>query len=439
MKRRIALLLSAVLLFGTFTARAQTSYKGSENFYSIISNVTYNDVSYLPVDHWSNDAIYLMSALGIIKGSDGNFNYEGYLSKSEGLALAFRISGLEETAESYRKVSVKNKELSPEKYNNTDPWADGYLRLAVDRNIMTVEEYTAEMAADYSLATFKKTEPVEKADFVIWLVKAMGLEKAEKLNYVLEYPELEEYTEEEKFYIETAMKNNILNGDGNTLDAKSYLTREQAAQVLYNVSDLCAEKLGIKVISGTVDHIDTKTEVLEETATVTRNIYVGDSVFTASKMYKMNGEAIDSTVSFDKEYCDIITLVSKQLPSDSSALVQADSVKCYVKGNKVICITKFESEKVEIKHNDEDYNDSKAYSGTLYFVDTDERCIVIADDKGEYVEIPYLPDAVFCNRNTELTPEMLNESWTDCPVYVFTILKKTGGLSRAYRVQVVSK
>ena len=104
----------------------------------------------------------------------------------------------------------------------------------------------------------------------------------------------------------------------------------------------------------------------------------------------------------------------------------------------MLCITKFNDVKTEIKHNDEDYNDSQAYSGTLYFVDADERLIVIENESG-YVEIPYLPDAVFCNRNTALTPEQLNESWTDCPVYVFTIVKKNGGISRAYRIQVVSK
>ncbi len=439
MKKSVSLLLAALLLLSSFGVNAQTVYKGNESFYKAVSAVTYNDVSYLPVDHWSNNAVYLMSALGIIKGSEGNFNNSGYLSKSEGLALSFRMAGLEPTAESYRKVLVKSKEVNPEKYNNIDSWADGYLRLAVDKDIISVSDYTKEIASDYSEATFKRWESVQKGDFIIWLVKAVGLERADKLNYVLDYRELDDYTEEERFYLETAMKNNILKGDGITLSARSPLTREQAAQILYNVTGLCLEGLGITVISGTVDRIDTKTEVEEETATVTRNIYISDYVFSASKMYKVEGEAIDSGVSLDKDYCDFITLSDKNLPSDSSALVQADNVKCYIKGEKVLCITKFGDKKTELTHNDSDYNDAQAYSGTLYFVDTDERCVVLIDDKGEYIEIPYLPDAVFCNRNTSLTAEDLNESWTDCPVYVFTIVKKTGGLSRAYRIQVVSK
>ncbi len=439
MKKATAFFLALVLCLSMVTVNAQTNYSGSENFKNIIGNVTYNDVSYLPVNHWSIDAIYLMSALGVIKGTGGDFNYSGNLSKSEGLALAFRIAGLEETAESYRKLAVKNKETAPEKYNNIDSWADGYLRVAVDKNIMTVEEYNNEISADYTNATFKRTEAVTKGDFVIWLVKALNFEIPENLNYVLDYPELNEYSEEEKYLFEVAIKSNILKGDGVSLGVQSYLTREQAAQLLFNISDICVEKLGIKIISGTVDKIETNTEVFEDKAIVTKEIFVGDSSFVTSKMYKMNGEAVDSSVSFDKEYKDIITLASKQLPSSSEALAQADNVKCYVKGDRVLCITKFENKETEIKHNDEDYNDSLAYSGTLYFVDTDERSVVLINDTGEYVEIPYLSDAVFCNRNTILTPEELNAKWTDCPVYVFTIVKKTGGLSRAYRVQVVTK
>ena len=439
MKKITALFVALVLLLFSFTAYGQTNFKGRENFRSILETVTYNDISYLPVDHWSTDAIYLMSALGVIKGSEGDFNNEGLLSKSEGLALAFRMAGLEETAENYRKISIKNKEANPGKYNDIDSWADGYLRIAVDKKIITVEEYNNEMSADTSFATFGKTTSVEKGDFVIWLVKAMDIPLAEKLNFVLDYTELEAYSEEEKFCLETALKNNILKGDGTTLGVRDNLTREQAAQLLFNVNEQCVEKLGVKIISGTVDHIDTNTKVEKDVATVTKDIYVSGSIFTASKMYKMNGEAVDNSVSFDKEYIDILTLSSKNLPSDSSALVQGDNVKCYVKGNNVLCITKFESKETEIKHNDEDYNDSKAYSGKLYFVDTYERNIVIIDDNGEYVEIPYLPDVYFCNRNTELSPDILNEKWTDCPVYVFTIVKKTGGLSRAYRVQVVTE
>ena len=92
-----------------------------------------------------------------------------------------------------------------------------------------------------------------------------------------------------------------------------------------------------------------------------------------------------------------------------------------------------------IKRNEADYKDSDAYSGTLYYVDAEERMVVIKDKDGKLIEIPYFDDAVFCNRENVLTVDEINSQWTDKEVFVFTIVRINGTVSRAYRVQVVNK
>ena len=51
--------------------------------------------------------------------------------------------------------------------------------------------------------------------------------------------------------------------------------------------------------------------------------------------------------------------------------------------------------------------------------------------------MPYLENLEFYNRNTRIPEEEINLKWLDCDAYLFTIVKKTGGVDRVYRIQML--
>ena len=169
--------LVALLAFCTVTVSAE-SFEGNQNFYDTVRKISFTDMAFKPVDHWSNDAIYTVAALGIMNGFEGNFEPEANLTRAEALAMIFRAAGLENEANSYAEVIRKQRLDIPEKYNNICSWADGYVRLAVDYKIISIEDYMASMDADYSKASFKKDEPATKGEVALWMVNVFGLEIA---------------------------------------------------------------------------------------------------------------------------------------------------------------------------------------------------------------------------------------------------------------------
>ena len=436
MKKITALFLAFIILCsGNVLAE---NYEGNGNFYDTVRKISFTDMAFKPVDHWSNDAIYTVAALGIMNGADGNFEPDAKLTRAEALAMIFRAAGLENEANSYVEIIRKQRLETPEKYNNICSWADGYMRLAVDFKIISIDDYMASMDADYSKASFRKEEPATKGEVALWMVNVFGLEIAKKENYVTEFADVPPQPEYARLHYETAIKNGILKGDGVNLGVSKHVTREEAAQMFYNSINLFKDKLGIEVYSESVMSNELTTSNEPEKIHNKRVVTLENHTLTATRTFDLKGEAVDLSYNPENEYKDIVVVKQKTLPQGLEALNQGDSVNVYKKNGQVILVTCFAHKEETIKRNDADYKDSTTYSGTLYFVDEEDRIVVIKDAKGQLVEIPYFDDAVFCNRENILSVEERNEKWADKEVYVFTIIKNTGTVARAYRIQLVN-
>ena len=247
---------------------------------------------------------------------------------------------------------------------------------------------------------------------------------------------LQEYV---RLYYETAIKNGILKGDGVNLGVSNLITREEAAQMFYNSIKLYKDKLNMEIVSDTVMSNVLTTENEPEKIHNKRTVTLENHILTAARTFDLNGEAVDLNYNPENEYKDIVVIKQKALPQGLEALNQGDAVNIYIKNGQVVLVTCFAHKEETVKRNDAEYADSTAYSGTLYFVDEEERIVVIKDAKGTLIEIPYFTDAVFCNRENYLSVEDINANWTDKEVYVFTIIKKGGTVNRAYRVQLIDK
>ena len=440
MKKITAMILVVLFLLPCIVHGEEIkTYSGNDNFYSNIRAISFTDMAYKPVDHWSNDAVYTVAALSIMNGADGDFRPTDNLTKVEALAMIFRAAGLENLANSYGETVRKQKLAQPEKYNNISSWADGYFRLAVDYKIISAEDYIAAMAADCSKAKFKKDSPATKGEVALWMVTVFGLEIADKENYVTEFADTLKVSAKEKLYYETAIRNGILKGDGKNLGVSKLITREEAAQMFYNSIKLFKDKIGIEVSSDTVVS-STLTSVNEPGKIHNKRVVTLEkSILEAKRTYDLKGEAVDLNYNPKNEHKDIIVIKHHLYPQGIETLNQGDIVDVYTKNGEIVLITCFEKKTETEKRNEEDYKDSDVYSGKLYYVDSEEKMVVIKDEDDNYLEIPYLEDAIFCSREKELTVDEVNSMWTDKEAYVFTIIKKTGTVSRAYRIYLVDK
>lgn len=436
MKKITSLLVILVLITWFSTSVFAEEYKADGDVYNKLKSITFDDMAYMPVNHWSGMAVYTVAAAGLIKGDGGNFIPEGTVTRSEALAVLFRSSGNDEIASSYFGNVKKAKSESPEEYNNIDSWADGYVRLAVDYGILTTEEYIHCMSSRYnSDGAFRKEKPALKSELAEWIVKVYGLELREGEKELSKFYDYESLKDEDKPYLETAVYYGILNGSGDKLDPYVTMTREQMAQIFYNIRTLWAQKLGYEIIDTRI------TDVVKNTAHVENGMVNNIEIVTdlgsliTQKEYKLNGEAVDNTITEGLLYEDFVVVAPGHLPTDCTVLKKSDAINLYLKNGKVefILVNK-EDKKTDFSSGD--YKDVAVYQGSLYFVDTDEKTVVIRTADG-FREVLYTEGTDFSYRTNSFEHNKINELYKDKSVYVFTCASLAEKTEYAYRVQIV--
>lgn len=443
MKKLIAVILILVMVLGTVPVLAQedgNTYFGEAQFYNRLSTVTFHDLAYLPVDHWSSKAIYTMTLLGLLKGSDGNFNPTDTATRSEALAVLFRAAGMESEASEMQRMVELQRQKNPNIYNTIDQWADGYLRLAVDKNLITIDEFMSTMDRNYAKnpdPLFAKDKPVTRKEIARWIVILFQVPMAEKENLILDFVDYQQIPESDRLYMETAVRNGILKGSEDRLMPNDSITREQLAQMFYNILDLLLETQQITKKTAVIDDISVQTFQEDGKIRNETTIKAGNDIFIAKRQYDLIGEAVDlENINYENQYEDFVVLADNHLPSDTSLLKKADKIEYYLdQTNQVLFLSKLGDE-VEFTYREEDYEESKVYVGKLYLFDQTEQTVIIEND-GEYTELPYLENLEFYNRNTRIPEEEINLKWLDCDAYLFTIVKKTGGVDRVYRIQML--
>jgi len=433
-KRTISVVLLILMLCTGVTAQ-EVKYSANSGVYDTLKSITFDDMAYMPVNHWSGVAVYTVAAAGLIKGYESNFMPSGTVTRSEALAVLFRSSGEEKIAASYYSNVVKEKEMHPEKYNNIDSWADGYIRLAVDHGILTPDDYIYCMSSNYnSDGVFQKDKPALKAELAKWIVKVykLPLQKGEeKISKFYDYSQLKP---EDKPYLETAVYYGVLNGSGDELDPYVTMTREQMAQMFYNIRALWAEKLGYTIINTSVSEIIKDTVQGEGKITNNINIVTDAGTLVTQREYKLNGEAIDNTATEGFLYNDFVVIAKDHLPTDCTILKKSDWISLFEKDNEIKFVLKDKSAGGR-NFSSAEYKDSSVYKGKLYFVDSSEMTMVLETQDG-FKEIEYAVDTEFAYRTENVLHDKVNEAYKDRNVYVFTCASVADKREFAYRVQI---
>ncbi len=436
MKRITNFLLLIVLILSVSVSVFAEDFKADGGVYEKLMGITFDDMAYKPVNHWSGPAVYTVAAAGLIKGDSGNFIPEGTVTRSEALAVLFRSSGSDDVATSYFNNVKKAKNEAPENYNNIDSWADGYIRLAVDYGILTTDEYLYCMSDDYnSDGAFQKNMPALKSELAEWIVRVYGLELKTGTEKISRFYDYESLKAEDKPYLETAVYYGILNGSGDRLDPYVTMTREQMAQIFYNIRKLWAQKLEYEIASTTVKDVVKNTTQAEGLLVNDFKIVTDWGNLTTKKEYKLNGEAIDNTVTQGLAYEDFVVIAEGHLPTDCTILKKSDGIDIYLKNGKVEFIL-LNKESKETDFSSGEYKDVAVYQGSLYYVDTDEKTVVIQSEGG-FKEISYTKGTEFSYRTNSIDHSKINEQYRDKSVYVFTCASIGDKTEYAYRVQIV--
>lgn len=432
-----------MVLFVSVICRAEEKvYTSDTDIANTLKKISFTDVMLQPADYWASKAIYVMASVGAIKGFEGVFDMKSTVKNDEVLAVLFRCANMETQAETLKQTVTDFKNQNRGVYNDIDSWADGYMRLAVDKGLITVNEFLSTMEIQYLTNPnpfFRKDGEALRNSLAKWMVIVFGLEKATKENQIIDFVDYGSIKEEDKLYLETAVNYGILKGSDGYLNPYGTLTREEMAQMFFNIYPYWAKAGNFDVITDTVSDITVDTEKNQNGTKLNniRTISLGDIKVKTKITYDLNGEVVDSNVYGYNEYQDFPVIRDNQLPTDSMSLVKGETVVLLAQNGKVLCgFTEKKEENKGVLSTD-GYEDSEVYSGKLYYYDYADKTIVIENDKGEYIEIPLFPEAEFYVRENTAEIDDINTLYIDKNVYVFTVKKAGIPTNRGYRIQIM--
>ncbi len=416
----------------------------SAHFSERLPAVSFKDMGEMPADHWSSQAVYTVAALDILKGTDGNFNPLGTTTRSEALAILMRGAGLEKLAETTRNGVLAQKIAAPTRFNDVDSWADGYIRLAVDYGILTVDQYNNVMHFNYpydqNLRGFVKEGAVTRLEFMEWFVRIFELPLAERENLITDFTDYPDIPQDKRLYIETALKYGLMKGDGEGLGLDRTISRQEVAQVLYNAKDLLCEKLHVQTTEKQVQTVSTETIEANDTLLITKThvVFTDGTEREFTRTYAVLGAAVDYHTYFDTD-TDVLTLRQNNRPEGTHLLEKGDLLSLYEKDGTLLFITAGQTKTEQTKETvGEAYLEGTPVTAKLYYVDTEDRFLVLSGPDG-LTEIPYMSGMTCSYRGTDVSVEALTESYLDRLVTVFTAQNPNGSLFRAYHIQILGE
>ncbi len=259
-KLHLILIILLIFPFSSYSQEApQRVFEGVENALAVLNNIDFNDVKNSGT--WAKEAIYEVSALGIIKGYGNRyFGRRNSVTKEEAIAIIYRAAGREEEAQRVAETldSVKNQEEREK--SALSMWSLGYLRLAAEDGLITWQNYedaTTPEQSEISEGGFFRSSPATREEVARWMVMALGMqpvyEQQEIFNNFLDWTAADPHKVP---YIEAALVNNIMSGMGNGyFRPLSPITREQMAQIIKNSSSVIYPVLEYEKKIGTIESV----------------------------------------------------------------------------------------------------------------------------------------------------------------------------------------
>lgn len=164
LSRLLAVGLALVMLVGmAAVAQASPPWTGHGKEGKHYSNM-FGDIS-LEDYPWAFKHIEKMAAKGIIKGvGNGNFNGNADIKHQEAVIMMVRYMGLEAEAQANMNATLPIADAK-----EVAPWARGYVKVAIDHNLLWVPDAG-------QLTKLEPNAPTKRVEAVVMLVKAAGLE-----------------------------------------------------------------------------------------------------------------------------------------------------------------------------------------------------------------------------------------------------------------------
>lgn len=241
MKRLVSLITICVLLTGLWPAAADAqetrTYPGITYTASLLKNLATTDIK----NHWAKKSIYKMTALGVIKPSNGKYSPQSKVSREMALAMLINFMGKQSDA-ARAAVMVGTA-------NNRDAWAEGYLNFAVQQNIIS--------AADKFTLNWRGTATREEV--ATWMGKCLGFQPVygDEQQAVYNFNDVKSINQANLPYIEPVVASGLIQGKGQGyFKPKDSMTRAELCAVLDAASPLILPARGFTYIEGSVVYID---------------------------------------------------------------------------------------------------------------------------------------------------------------------------------------
>lgn len=313
--KKLAVLFTLFFLMTFSNAENQIVYQGLNNGNTVINKINFSDVKSKPATHWSNEAIFKMTSIGLISGfENGTFEPSTPVTYEQAITLVIKALGKEDEVNKATNVTANGL------------WSDKYIRYAINNGIVTVKNFRGknEVSATTNVEALKKAgvlirdAAISREDVAMLVAKAFGLTETEEINFL----DNDLISEETLQYVKNVVAAKIMSGDdANMFNPQSSLTREEMAQILDNAEDMIINKLYFTRKSVIVDAKDES-----------------------------------SIRGIDTDGNDIlINIVNKNIPvlrkgvlSGVSLVNSNDEIECYINRNKEVCFIKVIEENVSV-------------------------------------------------------------------------------------------
>lgn len=234
----------------------QKVFLGADNASAILNNIDFNDVKNSGT--WAAEAIYEVSALGIIKGyGDKTFGHRNNVTKEEAIAMIYRAAGREEEAQRAAESLEATKGQDERESNIFTMWSLGYLRLAAEDGLITWGDYDDATSMEQNEGGFLRKGVATRQEVARWMVMALQMEPVYEQQEI--FNNFRDWTTADPHkvpYIEAALVNNIMSGMGNGyFRPLASITREQMAQILKNASSAIYPILEYQKKIGTIESV----------------------------------------------------------------------------------------------------------------------------------------------------------------------------------------
>jgi len=214
-------------------------YNGLSDGNKIISNIDFSDVKAKPESHWSKEAIYTMSGIGLINGfPNKTFEPASAVTYEQAITLVIKALGKEDEVNKATNVTANGV------------WSDKYIRYAIKNGIVTEKivmskkdiKATTDVEELKNSGVLIRDAAISREDVAKLVAKALALTETTDINFY----DNDQISQDNLAYVKNIVAAKIMSGtNDNMFNPQSSLTREEMAQILLNAKDMILNKLYI--------------------------------------------------------------------------------------------------------------------------------------------------------------------------------------------------